>query len=59
MHPNWGQYYSLSYLGLARAYVLLGDTAQARKAFEQLFALWKEADGMFRSSWELGKNTQR
>ena len=44
MHPNWGQYYSLSYLGLARASVLLGDTAQARPAFEKLFQLWKEAD---------------
>ena len=44
MHPNWGQYYPLSYLGLARAAVLLGDTVQARQAFEELLKLWKEAD---------------
>ena len=44
LHPNWGQYYSLSYLGLARASALLGDTAKARKAFEDFFTLWKDAD---------------
>ena len=44
LHPNWGQYYSLSYLGLARASVLLGDTAEARKVFEDFFTLWKDAD---------------
>jgi tetratricopeptide (TPR) repeat protein len=44
MHPNWGQYYSVSYLGLARASMLLGDTTQARKGFEEFFQLWKDAD---------------
>jgi hypothetical protein len=44
MHPNWGQYYSLSHFGLARACVLVGDRANARKAFEDFFQLWKEAD---------------
>jgi serine/threonine protein kinase/Flp pilus assembly protein TadD len=44
IHPNWGQYYSLSHLGLARASALLGDTAQARKAFAEFFQLWREAD---------------
>jgi len=43
-HPNWGQYYSLSYLGMARGYALAGDSAKAKKAFEDLFALWKDAD---------------
>ena len=42
--PNWGLYYSISYLGLARAAVLAGDTAKARKAFKDLFELWKDAD---------------
>ena len=42
--PYWGQFYSQSYLGLARASGLLGDTAKARKAFEDFFALWKGAD---------------
>ena len=43
-HPNWGQYYSLSFLGLARAFVLAGDTEKARKAFEDFLTLWKDAD---------------
>ncbi len=44
VHPNWGLYYSLSHLGLARAYSLAGDTANARKAFHNFFELWKDAD---------------
>jgi eukaryotic-like serine/threonine-protein kinase len=43
-HPYWGQFYSLSYLGLARASALVGDTAKTRKAFEDFLALWKDAD---------------
>lgn len=43
-HPNWGQYYSLSYLGMARGYALAGDSAKAKKAFQDFFALWKDAD---------------
>ncbi len=41
---NWGLYYSLSYLGLARAFGLAGDTVKAGKAFQDFFALWKNAD---------------
>jgi serine/threonine protein kinase/tetratricopeptide (TPR) repeat protein len=44
IHPWWGQFYSLSYLGLARGSALAGDTAKARKAFEDFFDLWKDAD---------------
>jgi eukaryotic-like serine/threonine-protein kinase len=44
VHPNWGQYYSLSYLGLARGFALAGDTANATKAYQEFFELWKEAD---------------
>jgi hypothetical protein len=44
VHPNWGQYYSLSYLGMARGFALAGDTAKAKKAFQDLFELWKDAD---------------
>jgi tetratricopeptide (TPR) repeat protein len=44
VHPNWGLYYSLSYLGLARASALAGDTAKAKKAFQAFFELWKHAD---------------
>ncbi len=43
-YPNWGLYYSISYLGLARGSALAGDAANARKAFQDFFALWKDAD---------------
>jgi hypothetical protein len=39
-----GSYYPLSYLGLARAAAMAGDTAKAKKAYQDLFALWKDAD---------------
>lgn len=42
--PNWGLYYAISYVGLARGFVLAGDTAKARKAYQDFFALWKDAD---------------
>jgi DNA-binding winged helix-turn-helix (wHTH) protein/tetratricopeptide (TPR) repeat protein len=44
VHPNWGQYYSLSYLGMARGFALAGDTAKARRAYQDFFELWKDAD---------------
>jgi len=44
VHPYWGQFYSLSYLGLARGEALAGDTAKAKKAFQDFFELWKDAD---------------
>jgi len=34
----------LSQLGLARAYALQGDKAKARTAYQDFFALWKDAD---------------
>jgi|CZKY01.1.fsa_nt_gi serine/threonine protein kinase/Tfp pilus assembly protein PilF len=43
-HPYWGQFYSLSYLGLARGSVLAGDTAKARTAYKDFLTLWKDAD---------------
>jgi tetratricopeptide (TPR) repeat protein len=36
--------FPLAHLGLARAAVLQGDTAKARKAYQDFFALWKDAD---------------
>ena len=30
--------------GLARGFALAGDTAKARKAFQDFFELWKDAD---------------
>jgi tetratricopeptide (TPR) repeat protein len=35
---------ALARLGLARAYVVQGDTAKARVAYQDFFALWKDAD---------------
>ena len=36
--------YPLSRLNLARAYVVQGDTAKARTAYQDFFAMWKDAD---------------
>jgi serine/threonine protein kinase/tetratricopeptide (TPR) repeat protein len=35
---------ALAHLGLARAYVLPGDAAKARAAYDDFFTLWKDAD---------------
>jgi tetratricopeptide (TPR) repeat protein len=43
-YPYWAQFYALSYLGLARGCALAGDTAKAKKAFQDFFELWKDAD---------------
>jgi hypothetical protein len=34
----------LAHLGLARGYVLQGDTAKARAAYQDFLTLWKDAD---------------
>ena len=36
--------FPLSYLGLARAAAIAGDTARSRRAYQDFFALWREAD---------------
>jgi hypothetical protein len=36
--------YPLAYLGLARAAALTPDLAQSHKAYDDFFAVWKEAD---------------
>jgi eukaryotic-like serine/threonine-protein kinase len=43
-HPKWGQFFPLSYLGMARGFALAGDTANAKKAFREFLELWKDAD---------------
>ena len=35
---------ALAHLGLGRAYTLQGDTPKARSAYQDFFALWKDAD---------------
>jgi hypothetical protein len=37
-------YIPLARLGLARAAALAGDSAESRKAYQEFFALWKDAD---------------
>ena len=44
IHPNWGQYYALSYLGMARGFAVTGQSARATEMFEKFFALWENAD---------------
>jgi eukaryotic-like serine/threonine-protein kinase len=39
-----GEHGALAHLGLARAYVLSGDTAKARNKYQDFLALWKDAD---------------
>jgi hypothetical protein len=34
----------LAHLGLGRAYSLSGDAAKAKAAYQDFFALWKNAD---------------
>jgi serine/threonine protein kinase/tetratricopeptide (TPR) repeat protein len=36
--------HNLAHLGLGRALAITGDTAGARKAYQDFFALWKDAD---------------
>jgi eukaryotic-like serine/threonine-protein kinase len=35
---------ALAHLGVARAYVMTGDTAKAKTAYQDFFTLWKDAD---------------
>ncbi len=41
---NFAPIGALAYLGLARAYVLQGDVAKARSAYQDFLTLWKDAD---------------
>jgi tetratricopeptide (TPR) repeat protein len=41
---HWGPFFAVSYVGLARGAALAGETARARKAYEDFLALWKAAD---------------
>ena len=46
-HRGWqpaSPLYPLAHLGLARAAALSGDTTKARTAYQDFFALWKDAD---------------
>jgi DNA-binding winged helix-turn-helix (wHTH) protein/tetratricopeptide (TPR) repeat protein len=41
---NWGPLYPLSFVGLARGAVLTRHKTQARRAYEEFFRQWKDAD---------------
>jgi eukaryotic-like serine/threonine-protein kinase len=46
-HRGWGWwqvYAPLAQLGLARAYAMKGDRENSRRAYDDFFATWKEAD---------------
>jgi hypothetical protein len=40
----WSRWRMLARLGLARAYALSGDAAEAKTAYRDFFTLWKDAD---------------
>ncbi len=41
---SWGAWYPLAHVGLARAAARAGDSARAKKAYEDFLELWKGAD---------------
>jgi len=41
---SWGIEYPLAQLNLGRAYAMQGDAAKARTAYQDFFALWKDAE---------------
>jgi eukaryotic-like serine/threonine-protein kinase len=50
---------ALAHLGLARAYVLQGDTLKAKAAYQDFLALWKDADPDIPVLKKPGWSTQR
>ena len=63
---NWGLYLDTpvfggillpSYLGMARGYAYMGETVKARKAFQDFFELWKDADPNIPYFSELKRST--
>jgi eukaryotic-like serine/threonine-protein kinase len=47
-HPGWGptsELRPLAQLGVARAYVVKGDVAKAKTAYQDFLGMWKDADG--------------
>jgi eukaryotic-like serine/threonine-protein kinase len=42
--PDWEPFEPLSQLGLAQAYAKQGDSKSSRKAYDDFFATWKDAD---------------
>ena len=59
---GWGPtfyFYPLARLGLARALALSDDSANARKAYQDFFVLWKEADPDARTLQEARQEAEK
>jgi len=41
---EWGVFVPLAQLGLARVYAMQGDHEESRKAYDEFFTTWKDAD---------------
>jgi len=47
-HPGWApvsELRPLAQLEMARAYAMKGDSAKAKSAYQDFFAMWKDAEG--------------
>ena len=42
--PEWEVYAPMAQLGLARAYAMQRDSEESRKAYDEFFTTWKDAD---------------
>jgi hypothetical protein len=51
--------YPLAHLGLARAAAMNGDATKARQAYQDFFALWKDADADLRVLIEAKKEYEK
>ena len=58
LHPNWGLYYSLSYLGLARGSEIAGDTVKAGKAYQDFLTFGRTPTPTFPSSSPRSRSTR-
>jgi serine/threonine protein kinase len=56
---HWQIFWPLAHLGLARALALNGDTQAARHAYQDFFAVWKEADADLPILLEAKKESER
>jgi eukaryotic-like serine/threonine-protein kinase len=58
---EWGVFAPLAQLGLARAHAMQGDIEKSRRAYDDFFATWKDADPdiaiLLRAKAEYGKLT--
>ena len=58
-HSPLSVLYPLAHLGLARAAAMNGDATKARQAYQEFFALWKDADADLRVLIEAKKEYEK